>query len=271
MTRPPLEILLRALPGLVIALLVIFAPILTPYDPFEPAPDRQFSPPDAAHLAGTDQFGRDVVTRLLWGGRASLLSSMLATVIAVAAGVTLGALAGAVGGWVDWAIMRGVDILLALPGLLVALSLVAMFGPGMGQVALGVGISLAPGFTRVVRAAILSIRDAPFVEAARALGATRLRIIHRHLLPNVLPQIAAFAAVLFGWSLLNIAGMEFLGLAGSPSAISWGRMLADGRGYLRVAAWIALAPGTAIVLTTLSLISLSDWWRSHLENSHDWP
>lgn len=257
---------------LVILLLLVAVAIIIPAlrlpDPLAPEPTQQFQPPDSRHWLGTDQFGRDIFSRTLWGIRYSLFSAALATAIAMIIGVTFGGLAGTFGGWVDWLIMRGVDILLAFPGLLLAMTLIAMFDTGLWQVALAVGVALAPAYSRLTRAAVISVRSQLFVEAAVALGSSRWRIIWQHLLPNAAGQIMTFATVIYAWSLLNIATLDYLGLTGSPSVPTWGRMLNEGRAFLRITPWIALGPGALLTLSVLSVTGLSDAWRVGQPGSH---
>jgi peptide/nickel transport system permease protein len=232
-----------------------------PHQPQDYHPEAQFEPPSADHWLGTDQFGRDVFSRMVSGGRQSLGGAALATAIALFVGTGMGAVAGGIGGTAEWGIMRLVDVLLSLPGLLLAMVLVALLGVGLWPVALGVGLSLAPLLSRVVRAAILSVRTEPFVEAARALGAGRWHLIWRHLFPNVAELTLSWLVVTYAWSLLNFAALEYLGLAGSPSLPSWGRMLNEGRAFLPVAPWIALGPGTALCLSVLAVMGISDSLR----------
>jgi peptide/nickel transport system permease protein len=251
-----------------VLLLLIGAVLLTPFlpvpDPQRTEPASQFHTPDHRHWLGTDQFGRDVLSRTLWGACYSLTSAALSTAIAMSLGLVVGGLAAGLGGRVDWVLMRGVDVLLAFPGLLLAMALIAVFDTGLWQVALAAGISLAPVFSRLARAAVLAVRAQLFIEAARVLGAGPWRIIWRHLLPNAAGQIITFATVIYAWSLLDIAALDFLGLTGSPSTPTWGRMLNEGRAYLRVAPWIVLGPGVMLTLSVLAVTGLSDAWRNVL-------
>jgi peptide/nickel transport system permease protein len=243
--------------GLLIACIVL-APLIVPSGPTAVAPADQFLPPSTLHWLGTDHFGRDVLSRVLWGGRTSLVGAMTATLLAATLGTLLGAGAAGFGGHVDGILMRLVDVLMAFPGLLVAMLFVAAVGPGLWPAMLGTGIALAPGFSRLIRASLLSLREQPFVEAARVLGASRVYIVWKHFIPNILIEAIGYGSVIFAWSLLNITGLEFLGLAGPPDSLSWGRMLYDGRNYLSLAPWIALTAGSAIVVTTLFVIQVSE-------------
>jgi peptide/nickel transport system permease protein len=180
------------------------------------------------------------------------------------AGLVIGGLAGLLGTWFDWGLMRAVDVMLSIPGLLLSIALVALLGVGQTQAALAVGIALAPGFARIVRVSVIGVLQQDYVLAARAIGATRLGIFVHHVLPNIAGQVATFAVVTFGWALLNLATLDFLGLSGSPSDPTWGRMLAEGRRYLRRAPWIALAPA-ALLTTLVAAITLTgDAWRRRL-------
>jgi peptide/nickel transport system permease protein len=243
--------------GLLIATIAL-APFVAPLSPTTVAPSHQFLPPSIAHWLGTDQFGRDVFSRLLWGGRTSLLGASIATLCAVALGALIGAGAAGIGGRVDRILMRGVDVLMAFPAVLVAMLIVASVGPGLWPAALGTGIALAPGFSRLVRASLLAVRKEPFVEAAMVLGGSSLYITVKHLLPNIKFEIISYSTVIFAWSILNIAGLEYLGLAGPPDSLSWGRMLYDGRSYLSIAPWIAWSAGGVMVLTTVFVIQLGE-------------
>jgi peptide/nickel transport system permease protein len=226
-------------------------------------PEVQFQYPDRQYLLGTDQFGRDNFSRLLLGSSTTLGSALVAALIALVFGTISGAVAGAGSPMVDSIIMRVMDVLLSLPGFMVALVFVAVFGTGGWVAVIGVGVSLTPGLSRFVRGSVLSLRTLSFVEASRALGASRLRIIAHHLVPNVMNPILAFSGVIFAWSLMALASLEFLGLVGSPSDPGWGRMLADGRMYLRSTPWIALPPGIVIAAIVLAILRVSDHWRSH--------
>lgn len=238
-----------------VALSVALAPTLARYDPLRSVPADQFTPPGGDYLLGTDHLGRDVLSRLLWGGRSSLLGAVLAAGLAAVVGTLGGGLAGVAGGWVDRVMMRSMDVLLAFPSLMLAIALVALLGVGERQVVLAVGVSLAPGFSRVVRAAVLTAREHLFVEAAQSFGASPWHIFRVHILPAIWSQLVALFIVNYTWALLNVASLEFLGLNGSPSDPSWGGMLNEGRRYLRVAPWIALAPG---ILLTLTVIAIND-------------
>jgi peptide/nickel transport system permease protein len=246
---------------LVVALVTLAAPVISSHQPLTVHSAEEFLSPNGRYPLGTDSFGRDVLSRALWGGRASLFNAAVATAVAVAIGMVAGGMAGMMGAWPDWGLMRAVDVMLSIPGLLLAIALVALLGVGETQAAFAVGLSLAPGFARVVRAAVISVLQQEYIEAARAIGATRLRIFVKHVLPNISTQVVGFAVVNFGWALLNLATLDFLGLSGAVSDPTWGRMLAEGRRYLRRAPWIALVPGGLLVTVMAGITIASDTWR----------
>ena len=245
--------LLLAIIGLTLA-----APSLAPYDPIATAPANQLQPPSLSHPAGTDLFGRDVWSRVLWGGRLSLGAGALTVALAVLPGSLLGLLSGYAGGRLDSFLMRIVDVLLAFPSLLLALAIVALLGPGLVSVALAVGLAGIPRFARLVRAGASEVGSEPFIEAARVIGCRPERILLRHVAPNVREIIIPLAALEFGYALLNISALSFLGLGAQPPTPEWGAMLAEGRALLRHAPWISTAPGLAITLSVLSFNLLGD-------------
>jgi peptide/nickel transport system permease protein len=207
---------------------------------------------------GTDLLGRDVLARLLWGGRWTLGMGLAALAVAVGLGLPTGLVAGTFGGWIETALMRLVDALLAFPSLLLAMAVVALLGPGARSVALAVGLAAAPAYARVARSATLQMRTRPYVEAARAVGCSERHILVRHILPNAAPPLLAFAVTQLGWVLLNGAALNFLGLGAPPGAPEWGAMLADGRGYVRDAPWASVFSGLALTLTVLAANLIGD-------------
>jgi peptide/nickel transport system permease protein len=255
--RQPTAVASLAWLVMVIALAVL-APVLAPAGPLAAEPTHRLQPPAASAWLGTDQLGRDVFGRLLWGGRWTLQIGLAGVALSVALGLPVGLLAGLVAGWVDLVLMRVVDALLAFPNLLLAMTLIALTGPGLLAVSLAVGLAAAPGYARIARSAVLEVRTEPYVEAARAIGATEWRVLTRHILPNAAGPLLAFAATQLGWVLLNGAALTFLGLGAPPGVPEWGAMLADARGYLRGAPWASLFPGLAIMLTVLAANLLGD-------------
>lgn len=249
---------------LAVAGLSLAAPGLAPYDPVATAPADQLQPPSLNHLAGTDLFGRDVWSRLLWGGQLSLGAGMSAVALAVIPGSLLGLLAGYAGGQLDSFLMRVVDVLLAFPSLLLALTIVTLLGPGLVSVILAVGLAGIPRFARLVRAGALGVRSELFIEAARVVGCRPGRILLRHVAPNVQSIIIPLSALELGYALLNISALSFLGLGAQPPTPEWGAMLAEGRTLLRHAPWVTAAPGLAITLSVLAFNLLGDALREAL-------
>jgi peptide/nickel transport system permease protein len=255
--------------GIVLLVVIIglslVAPYLAPYDPVATNPAAQLRPPSLGHLAGTDLFGRDVWSRLLWGGRLSMGAGISAVLLAVLPGSLLGLLAGYAGGRVDAFLMRLVEVLLAFPSLLLALTLVALLGQGLISVILAVGLAGIPRFARVVRASTSQLRSEPFIEAARAVGCRPERILLRHVAPNLRALLIPLTTLELGYALLNIGALSFLGLGAQPPTPEWGVMLAEGRTYLRQAPWISTAPGLAISLSVLAFNLLGDALNDALE------
>ncbi len=238
-----------------------FAPLLTPHDPTQNRLSDALLPPSSAHLLGTDHLGRDLLTRILYGTRYSLFTGFGAIAIGLAVGVPLGVVSGYFGGWVDLVTQRFVDVLLSFPGFLLALSLVAVLGVGIGNVILSVGIGAIPSFVRLVRASTLNLRAQPFVEAARSLGVPQARIIFRHVLPNTLAPVIVQATLSLGSALLVAAGLGFLGLGVQPPTPEWGTMLGEGRQYIFAATNLATFPGLAIFVAVLAFNLLGDGLR----------
>jgi peptide/nickel transport system permease protein len=256
--------LLAALaPLAALALLALAAPLIAG-DPFVPArPGLQ--PPGAGAPLGTDLLGRDLWSRLVWGARRTLGMGLVATAVAVSAGLALGLVAGLPrGGWLSTPLLRALDALLAFPTLLLALLIVTIAvgrsgaHAGPWPVALAVGLAGAPGFARLTYGALRALAVRPYVEAAEAIGATRARIVVRHLLPNALGALLVYATLQAGWALLGVTGLAFLGLAGPPAAPEWGGMLAEARLALPAAPWVAAAPAVAITLAVWSVNALGD-------------
>jgi peptide/nickel transport system permease protein len=251
-----------------LALLVVAAlaaPLLTPYDPLQMSPEEQFVPPSAKHLLGTDLFGRDVAARILYGGRISLGIGLVAVLFAALPGTALGLLAGYYGRWPDRLISWLVDVMLSFPSILLALMIVAALGPGVANVVVAVGIAGIPTYTRLVRGQVLSVKRQPYIRAAVTVGARDLRILLRHILPNVFGPIVVLATLDFGWAILNASALSFLGLGTQPPTPEWGAMLNEGRGYLRNAPWVTVAPGLAIALAVLAVNLVGDYLRDALD------
>jgi len=262
-----------ALLGFIMLLTVlsaIFAPQLAPYDPNDGDLSSRLRPPawdggTPEHLLGTDHLGRDLLSRLLWGGRVSLLVGFVSVAISGLIGVTLGLLAGYRRGIVDEVLMRIVDIQLSFPSLALAIAVVAVLGSGLRNVIIVLGISGWILFARVVRAEVLSLREQEFIEAARAVGVQDTRIMLRHLLPNLVGPITVVASFAFAIMIITEASLSFLGLGVPPAIPTWGGMLNDARDYLAIAGWLATFPGLALLAVVLMVNALGDWLRDELD------
>jgi len=242
----------------------IFAPLLTPYaQEGRGVPNivEKFRPPSAAHLLGTDNLGRDVLARILFGGRASLSIGLLVVVIAVLIGAPLGALAGYVGGWLDDVVMRITDVFLAFPSLLLALAIAGALGPSFRNAMIALALTWWPWYTRVVRAQTLSLRERYFIEAARSIGVRAPVIVARHVLPNVLTPVLVQATMDLGSAILTGAAISFIGLGVQPPTAEWGSMISIGRIYFQERPWMAGAAGAAIFLVTLAFNLVGDALR----------
>src|SRR5262245_5617114 len=267
-TRDPVALASLAVVALV-GLVAIGAPLLAPHDPYaQSLPDRRAAPGGRFPL-GADEFGRDVLSRVMYGAGLALRTAVVATSIGLVSGTLLGLLAGFAGGLIDDVIMRAMDVLLAFPYLLLAIAIVSALGPGEITTQLAIGFWALPSFARVVRGSALSIREREFVEAARAQGAGALRIMARHVLPHAAWPLVAFATIFVARAILIEAALSFLGLGAQPPAASWGSMVASGRDYLRVAPHIALAPGVAIAITVLAFNLLGDGLRLAFDPHHN--
>lgn len=250
---------------LLLILAALLAPMLAPDAPNAQSWANRLLPPGPGAWFGTDAFGRSVLTRILYGGRVSLLAGFLPVLIGVTFGVTLGVIAGYVGQRTDRVLMRLMDVLLAFPGLLLALAIIGTLGPGFQNAVIAIGVGMVPGFARLARAEVLNIKTADFVEAAGALGASAPRIIFRHLLPSMTSPLVVQATISIGSAILSTAGLSFLGLGVQPPTSDWGEMLASARSSLPRAWWLAVFPGLMIALTVLSFNLLGDALRDALD------
>jgi len=243
----------------------LLAPVLAHRDPVRINPPDSLKPPGKEFWFGTDQFGRDVYSRVIWGARLSLRVGIVAVLISVGGGVPLGLAAGYYGGWLDMAIMRLIDLMLAFPGILLALVIVTILGPGLSNVMLAVGIYGIPSYARVVRGSVLVVRGQPFVEAAQAVGCPTVRVVARHLLPNVVAPIIVLSSLNVAGAILTSAALSFLGLGAQPPTPEWGALLNAGRDWVRDAWWLTTFPGLAIMLTVLAINMLGDGLRDVLD------
>ncbi len=250
---------------LTFVVLAIAAPVISPYDPNAQDIAAAIEGPSASHWLGTDQLGRDIATRLMYGARISLLIGVLAVGIGLLIGVPLGMIAGYYGGWADLAISRFADMMFAFTSILLALTLVAVLGVSLQNVIIAVGISVVPVIIRLVRSSVLSLREEPYVEAARALGASNLRIITRHVFRNSLTPVLVHGTLSIGVSILLAAGLGFLGLGVQSPTAEWGTMLGEGRQFIFSAPHLTTFPGIAIFLAILAFNLLGDGLRDALD------
>ncbi|WP_330396862.1 ABC transporter permease [Anaeromicrobium sediminis] len=249
----------------ILVLSALCAPIISPYEYDAQDLENAFQSPSKEHLFGTDEFGRDIFSRMIWGSRISLSVGFLAVSISLIIGGLLGAISGYYGGRIDNVIMRSMDVLLSIPSILLAISIAASLGPGLRNLMIAVGISSIPGYARLVRASVLTIREMEYIEAAKSVGSSDFRIIMKHILPNCLAPIIVQATLGVAFAILTAAGLSFIGLGIQPPTPEWGAMLSGGRLYIRDYAYMTLFPGLAIMITILALNFLGDGLRDALD------
>ena len=261
-----------AMLGLLIVLLFILAALcaswIAPFDPVATSWSAVRKAPTATHLLGTDELGRDVLSRVIWGARASLMAGLVSVCISMLLGVPIGLLAGYVGGWTDGVISRLTDAMLAVPFLILAIALAAFLGPSLTNAMVAIGVSATPIFIRLTRAQVLTVKVEDYVEAARAVGNPHWRIALRHVLPNVLPPLIVQATLAIAAAVIAEASLSFLGLGQQPPAPSWGSMLNTAKNYVDNAPWMAIWPGLSIFLLVLSFNLLGDGLRDALDPRH---
>lgn len=260
---------LGALGAAIIILLVtiaIAAPLLTPYDPVEINVSARLEPPNATHPLGTDQLGRDGWARTVFGARTSLFVGMSAVLLGTLVAIVLGTMGGYLGGALDMVMDRFIDAVMAFPWIMLMLTMMAIFGSSVGNLALALGIAMAPRNTRVVRSTVLSLRDSQYVDAARAIGASHLRIVALHILPNIMAPVIVLVSVYLGWAILVESSVSFIGFGVPPPTPSWGRALSDeGRRFMYQAPWLATFPGIAISMAVFGFNMLGDALRDVLD------
>jgi peptide/nickel transport system permease protein len=258
-----------ALAGTAIIILLVFlalcAPAVTPYDPVEQNYEKLLSPPSWTHPLGTDQYGRDMAARIIYGCRYALLIGVAVVSIHFVVGVGLGLLAGYYGGWVETLIMRLVDVMLSIPSVVLAVTIAGFLGGGIQNVIIAVGAIGWRAYTRLVRAEVLAAKEQTFVEAARAVGCSNLRIILRHIMPYTLAPVIAYTSLGIATAILWSAALSFLGMGAQPPTPEWGAMLADGREFMQDAWWIATFPGVAIMVTVIGFNFFGDALRNALD------
>jgi peptide/nickel transport system permease protein len=257
-----------ALAGGVVLLLVIltaiFAPLLAPYDPDAISANLRQAP-SISHPFGTDELGRDVLSRIIYGARVSLRVGLISIGIALVVGTMIGITAGYWGGWLDSFIMRLMDVMLAFPGFLLAIAIVAILGPSLFNVMIAVGIESIPIYARTARGSVLGMKEDEYMIGARAIGASHLRILSRYVLPNIIAPLIVLATIGVGFAILAAAGLSYLGLGAQPPTPEWGAMLSSARSFLRDSWWMATFPGVAIMIVVLALNLFGDGLRDVLD------
>jgi peptide/nickel transport system permease protein len=243
----------------------VFAPLISPYDPLATSWLAVRKPPSALHWFGTDEIGRDVLARVIWGARASLLAGLVSVSLALAAGVPIGLVSGYLGGAVDGVLMRLIDAMLAIPFLILAIALAAFLGPSLANAMVAIGVSQTPIFARLTRGQVLSVKHEEYIEAARAVGNPHHRIVLRHILPNIIPPLLVQATLAAAAAIIAEASLSFLGLGEQPPDPSWGSMLNTAKNFISQAPWMALWPGLAIFTLVLSLNLFGDGLRDALD------
>ncbi|GGC82420.1 peptide ABC transporter substrate-binding protein [Thalassobacillus devorans] len=255
--------------GLVIITLLIvvaiFAPQIATHSPTDQSIIDRYQSPSSEHLLGTDELGRDIFSRIVYGSRITIQIGVITVGISMIVGVFLGAVAGFFGRWVDQIIMRLIDIMMAFPSILLAIALVAVLGKSLTNAMIAVGIVGVPHFARIVRSTVLSVKETEYIEASRVIGAKNGRILFSHVLPNCLAPIIVQATLTIGTAILDAAGLSFLGLGAQPPLPEWGAMLSDGRSALQTAPWVVMFPGFAILLVVLGFNLLGDGLRDALD------
>ena len=250
---------------LLLILVAIFAPIIAPFDPSAMGVGKNLQPPSAGHWFGTDEFGRDLFSRVVYGSRLTLMIGLVAVGISMIAGVAIGMVAGYAGGWIESVLMRAIDVLFSFTETLIALAAVAVLGPSLTNATIAVGISSIPFYARVTYGAILVEKNKEYFKAAQAIGARHFGLLFRHLLPNILSTIIVVSTVGVSIAILSASALSFLGLGAQPPSPEWGAILAAGRDYFKRAPWITTLPGLSIAITVLGFNLLGDGLREALD------
>ncbi|MED4584019.1 nickel transporter permease [Brevibacillus choshinensis] len=259
----------RALVGfwmvVVFVSIAVFAQAIAPYDPIEQDMNVILQSPSADHPFGTDEYGRDIMSRIIYGSQISLMIGIVGVLISVVVGVGLGTISGYFGGRTDMFIMRIMDIFMAFPSFLLALAIVSVLGPGMVNVMIAIGIFSVPTFARISRSAVISVKNKEFIEAAKSMGASHARVIFKHVLPNSVAPIIVLSTMRIATAILTASGLSFLGMGAQPPTPEWGAMLSTGREYLRTAPHVSTIPGLAIMFMVLAFNMLGDGLRDALD------
>jgi peptide/nickel transport system permease protein len=245
--------------------IAVFAQGIAPYDPIEQDMNVILQPPSADHPFGTDEYGRDILSRIIYGSQISLMIGIVGVLISVVVGVGLGTISGYFGGRTDMFIMRIMDIFMAFPSFLLALAIVSVLGPGMVNVMIAIGIFSVPTFARISRSAVISVKNKEFIEAAKSMGASHARVIFKHVLPNSVAPIIVLSTMRIATAILTASGLSFLGMGAQPPTPEWGAMLSTGREYLRTAPHVSTIPGLAIMFMVLAFNMLGDGLRDALD------
>lgn len=260
-----IQVVMGAIIILTLAFIAIFAPLIAPMDPIDIVVQRRLQGPSAYHFLGTDELGRDVLSRIIFGTRISLLIGVVSTTFGAILGVTLGIISGYYGNKVDSIIMRIIDIMLAFPGILLALGIVAVLGPSTFNTIIAVSIFAVPNFARITRGSVLSIKKLEYIDAIKAIGANDFRILTRHILPNIMSPIVVQATLYIASAIVIAASLSFLGLGTQPPTPEWGTMLASGREFLRQAPHLTMYPGIFILIAVLGFNLIGDGLRDALQ------
>jgi peptide/nickel transport system permease protein len=250
---------------LVALISALFAPLIAPYDPIAQSPSRRLQAPSADHLLGTDAFGRDILSRVIYGSRTSISVGVISTGIGLTVGASFGVISGMYGGKTDQVIMRAMDVMLSFPYILLAIILMALLGPGLLNLVIAVGVSRVPIFARVSRSVVLSIRSNEYIEAAISLGSSSRHIILQHVIPNIMAPLIVQGTSVMAEAIVTAAALNFLGLGIQPPTPDWGAMVSDGRRFIFDYYYIPLFPGIAITILVLSLNLVGDWLRDVLD------
>jgi peptide/nickel transport system permease protein len=249
----------------ILAMTALFAPLLAPADPLKQTLSNRLKPPSAEHWMGTDQLGRDILSRMMYGARISLLIGLVVVVLAASVGVFVGLVAGYTGGWLDEGLMRITDVFFAFPALILAMAISGALGPSLTNAMIAIAVVSWPVYARLVRGQVLSLRQLEYVDASRSLGASSGRIMWRHILPNSLSPLLVQASFDMGAAILAAAGLSFIGFGTQPPTPEWGIMVSDGRNYIATHSWLSLYPGLAILLTVAAFNLIGDGLRDALD------
>ncbi|WP_449396067.1 ABC transporter permease [Devosia riboflavina] len=260
--RVPFGVVLAGLILVFMAVCAVAPGFVAPYDPYAPDLLASLKPPSTAHIFGTDQLGRDIFSRVVHGASYSLYIGLCATALAVAAGILIGLSAGVAGGFIDLALMRVIDVLLAFPGLLMSMAVVAFLGTGVTNILIAIAIASIPGYARIVRAQVMVVRTSGYVEAARVLGQPPMRTLLRHILPNTVGPLIVLSTLGIGSAILQSAALSYLGLGPKAPTPEWGLMLSEGQGYLRRGWWVGIFPGVFATATIISTTVLGRYIKA---------